>query len=214
MSKRVVRYARFDCQNLRAEGDGDALPAILGTAIVYGVVGDGGFFTEEIKAGAATKTLERIADPEKQNDCVCLFNHDPNLIVGRTPDTLTLEDTDAGLETRCTPPDTTIARDLIANIRSGVIKQMSFGFYILDEDVEIRDNRPHFTIKEIELFDVSHVTWPFYKETSSSIEERIKSRETNLDERLRQASGEAPDLSRYKTFLRHLDRKRKVFSLR
>lgn len=186
IDRSIFHRMRFAAQQLRAEDqEGSELPAIIGQAIVYGVESAGYGFTEEIAPGSCTETLERIADPAAENDCVCLVNHDPNLPVARTPDTLFLEETEAGLLTRALPPATTVARDLVLNVQAGIIKKMSFGFYILDEELVKRESGPHFVIKSIELFDVSHVTWPFYKDTWNDIEARLASQETSLEDRLK-----------------------------
>lgn len=47
--------------------------------------------------------------------------------------------------------------------------QCSFGFEIVDEESEFRDDGSvHFTIREVKLYEVSVVTFPAYSETSVS----------------------------------------------
>lgn len=170
----------FDKAEVRTEGDGsDGLPDIRGHAIVYDVIGDGGWFTEQIVRGAASKDLR--SNP----DVVSLLNHDVSLLLGRTPDTLVLAEDDVGLVSHTKPIDSSVARNVVNWIDKKAISQMSFGFYVVDEEV-ILDNEkpPHFKVKEIKLFDTSVVTFPFYKQTDVWLERSFTGRMA-LEERLK-----------------------------
>ena len=59
--------------------------------------------------------------------------------------------------------------NLYARIERGDVDQCSFGFDVLDEDTEYReDGSVHWTIKRVKLYEVSPVTFPAYEDTSVS----------------------------------------------
>ena len=68
------------------------------------------------------------------SNVVATFNHDQNQVLGRTGVNLDLEIDNIGLKFRVRPTDTQFARDLMTNIKAGVINQCSFAFTIPDED--------------------------------------------------------------------------------
>ena len=64
--------------------------------------------------------------------------------------------------------------DLYARVERGDVSQCSFGFDILDENVEYKENGAvHWTIKRVKLYEVSVVTFPAYKDTPSKQEKKI-----------------------------------------
>lgn len=124
----------------------------------------GGKVYERIAPGAFKKALTR-------SDVRLLKNHDPNLILGRTGRNLTVSEDERGMPIQCDFPDTTIGRDSLTEVREGLIDQMSFAFTIGDEIKEERtDGTTLFTITEVrEIYDVSIVTYPAYKDTSVTV---------------------------------------------
>lgn len=138
-------------------------PQMTGYAAIFNSLFDTGWWSESIAPGAFKKSIA------KGDDVRALFNHDPSLILGRTPRTLTLTEDDKGLFCRITPPDTQLGRDLLISIERGDITQMSFGFNILGETVDKTGDKTHFTITEAELFDVSPVTYPAYTATEIGV---------------------------------------------
>ena len=65
------------------------------------------------------------------------------------------------------------AMNLYERVKRGDVDQCSFGFQIVKEDTEFReDGSVHWTIREVELFEVSVVTFPAYEETSVSARRR------------------------------------------
>ena len=125
-----------------------------------------GFF-EEITREAVEKNLNK--------DIRCLFDHDTSLILGRTGNkTLELKSDEKGLygKVKINKNDNQ-AMDIFARIERGDINACSFGFCINDEVVENRsDGTTKVTIKDIDLFEVSAVTFPAYPTTN--IEARKK----------------------------------------
>ncbi len=141
---------------------------IVGHAAVFDTVGDGGWFREKIAPGAFTNSIGR-------DDVRALFNHNPDYVLGRnTAGTLTLREDEKGLWVEIDPPDTQFARDLKVSIARGDISQMSFGFEIISEERQkgIGNEPDLFTLREVKLWDVSPVTYPFYKETDVSVHGR------------------------------------------
>lgn len=118
-----------------------------------------GWFYEQI----APEALDNIGE-----DIRALWNHDSNFPLARTTNnTLTLEKREAGLWGKIILPNTSYANDLYENIRTGVVDGCSFGFYITDEEPTSYGNDEWlWTIKGLELIEVSPVTFPAYPTTS------------------------------------------------
>lgn len=120
--------------------------------------------------------IERMApssfDGRLQDDVRVLFNHDNNLVLGRTiSGTATLEVDEKGLRYTCQLPDTSYAKDLIELMERGDVTQSSFAFTIEDESWEERaDGMLIRTVKKVgQLYDVSPVTYPAYTEATSGL---------------------------------------------
>lgn len=120
-------------------------------------------FVEEIDA--------RAFDEADMSDVRALFNHDPNLLLARTPNTLKLSVDERGLRYEFDLPDTTAGADLAELLRRGDVTQSSFGFTIDQDEWEEREGElPLRRITKIKrLFDVSPVTYPAYQEASVAL---------------------------------------------
>jgi HK97 family phage prohead protease len=134
---------------------------------------DLGGFTEQIAPGAFRDVLASAS-----LDCRCLLNHDPNMLLGRTPNTLRLRQDSHGLFYECDIPDTNAGRDVLVSAERGDISQSSFGFTVADEQwFDLSGNKTdkwsgsrRLITKVGSLFDVSPVTYPAYQ--ASSVEAR------------------------------------------
>jgi HK97 family phage prohead protease len=162
--KKELRF--FVAQELRAAGT-DKQPRIEAVAASFGTIAKISSFSERIQKGAFTRTLA------SDNDVVCLFNHDDNMLLGRkSAGTLTLEETEQGLQFSCALPDTSVARDVYANLKAGNLKECSFGFYVNGPEGERWDVLPDGTtlrtLLDVTLFDVSVVVNPAYSGTSAA----------------------------------------------
>ena len=74
---------------------------------------------------------------------------------------------DKGLFGRIRLPNTTYAKDLYEIIKRGDLDQCSFGFEIIDEELEeLANYKYRWRINEINLFEVSCVTFPAYENTN------------------------------------------------
>lgn len=122
--------------------------------------------SESVAPGAFSKTLG--------GDVRALTNHDTTLVLGRnTAGTLELREDSHGLwgDVRINPKDSD-AMNTYERVKRGDVDQCSFGFNIIDEETEFRDDGSvHWTIREVELFEVSVCTFPAYKETNVSARE-------------------------------------------
>ena len=132
--------------------------------------------TESIAPGAISRTLS--------GDIRALVNHDTTLVLGRTKaHTLDLREDEHGLWGDITiNPNDGDAMNLYNRVKRGDVDQCSFGFDIRSEDTEIReDGSIHWTIKDVELYEVSCCTFPAYTETNISAREHdrdaVKKRE-------------------------------------
>jgi len=103
-------------------------------------------------------------------DVRAFFNHDPNMVLGRTTaGTLRLSVDARGLQYEIDPPDTQVARDLMVSMRRRDITGSSFGFVCKrDQWTDNPDGSVTRRILEFDqLLDVSPVTFPAYPASSS-----------------------------------------------
>jgi HK97 family phage prohead protease len=138
-----------------------------------------------------------VDDSLKNNDIRCLFNHDTSIVLGRTGNgTLELKKDDKGLFGRVKiNPNDKQAMDIYARIERGDINACSFGFNIIKEDIQNRDDGSvKFILREIDLKEVSPVTFPAYPTTSISArkkdyeqykQKQLELRKNKLKERLK-----------------------------
>jgi len=144
----------------RAEGDGQDM-FIEGYFSVFSQPTElwpGAF--EEVAPGAFTNTLV--------NDVRSLINHDTTLVLGRNKSgTLELKEDSRGLWGRVKiNPNDSDAMNLYERVKRGDVDQCSFGFNILGESTEWRDDGTvKWTITEVDLHEVSVCTFPAYEET-------------------------------------------------
>ena len=125
--------------------------------------------TESIAEGAFTSSMS--------NDVRALTNHDTTLVLGRTKaNTLELKQDSRGLwgHIEINPNDSD-AVNLYNRVKRGDVDQCSFGFDIRSEDTEIKeDGSVHWTIQDVELYEVSCCTFPAYEETGIYAREKQK----------------------------------------
>ncbi|WP_063771525.1 HK97 family phage prohead protease [Streptacidiphilus albus] len=165
--RREVRTADSDFDVRSAEDGGNVL---VGYAAKFNTRSQNlGGFIETIAPSAFTNSLSRGLDVR------ALFNHDPNLVLGRsTAGTLTLSQDQIGLRYRVPLPNTTAGRDLAESLRRGDITQSSFSFEVDPDgdDWDDDNDMPIRTLRSVSLFDVSPVTYPAYLDTNSGIAQR------------------------------------------
>lgn len=120
----------------------------------------------------ATESVDSHAfDGALADDIRALINHDTTQVLGRNKSgTLELRTDERGLWGRIHINNADQdAVNLYERVRRGDVDQCSFGFDILDEETEYRDDGSvHWTIKSVKLYEVSVCTFPAYKDTSVS----------------------------------------------
>ena len=158
---RKIRQARsLQTQFRAAEVEGEKY--IEGYFAVFG-----GMY--ELWPGATESVDVHAFDGALADDIRALIDHETRLVLGRNKaTTLELKVDSRGLwgRVKINQSDTD-AMNLYSRVERGDVDQCSFGFDILEEDTEYReDGTVHWTIKRVKLFEVSVVTFPAYEDTS------------------------------------------------
>jgi len=190
---------------------GKKYPNILGVAAVYFNAADPGTeyqlyedYFERMLPGAFDRAIR------EKDDVRGLFNHDPNMILGRTTaGTMKLSLDHRGLLYDIDPPENQTGKFVTMAIERGDVTGSSFAFTV-DSQVlrtEQRNGR-EVLIREIEsvrLYDVSPVTYPAYEATSVTLSNRSRELLANFRSEKRSSLGYPTDLARLKR-LRSLTR--------
>jgi len=154
--------------NLRTGASGQ--PQMFGYAAKYNTLSqDLGGFRETLAPGCFNRAIR------EGQDCRALFNHDPNMILGRTKSgTLRLSADATGLYFVCDLPDTSTGRDVHTMIQRGDVSQCSFSFQVIEPNGQKWDEATdesgasftRRTILDLNLFDISSVVFPAYSDTN------------------------------------------------
>lgn len=151
-------------------GRNNSAGRFTGHAAVYGqrtAIGDpqrGGFY-EQISKGAFDRALS------EEQDVRFLVDHDPSRVLARTASgTLNLSSDKAGLRVDADIADTSVGRDLRILLERGDVSSMSFGFVVKSDEWKMQSDGTELrTIHDVDLFDVSAVTFPAYPQTDAAI---------------------------------------------
>lgn len=156
---RSVAYSNLE---LRANSDGSTL---TGYAAVFDSPSEPLPWTEFVKRGAFTKTLKDGADVR------LLIDHEGIPLARTKSGTLSLIEDERGLfvEAELDPSNPDAAR-VISAMRRGDMNQMSFAFRTI-KDAWAKDRSTR-DLKEVQLYDVSIVTFPAYEETVAELRSR------------------------------------------
>lgn len=152
-----------------ARAEGENMPKeIGGIAAVINSVTDLGYFEEVIEAGAFDYALN------KEYDIRCLFNHEAELILGRTKANTckVFVNAEGNLEYTWVPDyENPTHMSVVRSIMRGDITQSSFAFTIKEQkwsESTKYGTMGKRTILVIEdLYDVSPVTYPAYADTEA-----------------------------------------------
>jgi len=162
---------RFTSNDIEVRKLDDGTELIEGYAIVFDSDSRNlGGFIEQIDPGALDNT--------DTSDVVALFNHDNNIVLGRTPATLSLTIDKRGLRYSITPPDTMAAKDLLTSIKRNDIRGSSFQFSIAKDGDKWNEPAERGMLWErkitniSKLWDVSPVTVPAYEATDTTVAKR------------------------------------------
>ena len=173
---RDIRQVRTKSTEFKTREDGENL-AIEGYFAVFDSV-------YEIAPGMSESIAPGAFDNTLSGDIRALINHDTTLVLGRTKaNTLQLKADNHGLWGHIDiNRNDTDAMNLYNRVQRGDVDQCSFGFNIVNEETDFReDGSVHWTIREVELFEVSPCTFPAYEETN--IAARSREREDLIQRR-------------------------------
>lgn len=161
--ERAIRQVRTAASEFQTREDGEKL-YIEGYFAVFNS-------NYEIAPGLSESVAPEAFDKTLGGDIRALINHDTTLVLGRTKaKTLELSVDSRGLwgKIEVNPKDVD-AMNLYERVKRGDVDQCSFGFDIVSEDTEFRDDGSiHWTIREVVLYEVSCCTFPAYEDTSLS----------------------------------------------
>lgn len=149
----------------------------------------------ELWQGAYEEIAPNAFDNTLGNDVRALINHDTNLVLGRNKSgTLELKVDSRGLwgSIKINSNDTD-AVNLYERVKRGDVDQCSFGFNILNEEADFRDDGTvKWTLKEIDLHEVSVVTFPAYSDTG--VQARMKEVERHEKRKLEQRKNQLREM--------------------
>jgi HK97 family phage prohead protease len=153
--RRTVAYSNLE---LRAEGEN----RLVGYAAVFDSPSEPMPFTEFVRKGAFAKTLNDGADVR------LLIDHEGVPLARTRSGTMTLEENEKGLYVEASlDPANPDAQRILSAMRRGDLSQMSFAFRTIKDSFNA--DRSVRELKEVQLFDVSVVTFPAYEETSAEL---------------------------------------------
>ena len=139
---------------------------------------------ERVERSAFKRTLKESPDVR------ALWNHRTDAIIGRAPNTLSLTEDERGLKVSVNLVDTTLNRDLLTQVRNGIVDAMSFGFRVIKDSwrKDKAEEYDHRTLEDVELYEVSPVVWPAYPDTSIAVRSQEQfHRELEAEEAARRA---------------------------
>jgi HK97 family phage prohead protease len=149
---------------VRAADEGsDSIGTLRGYAAVFGKPSVRmGYFVEYIDPKAFDRSLG------EDDDVRAFAHHSTQLVIGRrSAGTLRLSTDKVGLLVEIDLPDTQAGRDLKTSVTRGDLDGMSFGFKVREDSWkqvdEVTEER---TLLDVELHEVSVVTFPAYPDTS------------------------------------------------
>ena len=179
-----------------ARSEGENMPKeIGGIAAVINSVTDLGYFEEVIERGAFDYALS------KDYDIRCLFNHEAELILGRTLSGTcnVFVNGDGNLEYTWVPDyENPTHMSVVRSIMRGDITQSSFAFTIKEQnwsDSTKYGTMGKRTITVIEdLYDVSPVTYPAYADTEADARSIVAMRDEEREIESAKQSQAAADI--------------------
>ena len=151
----------------------------------------------ELWPGAYEEIAPEAFDETLSNDIRALVNHDTTLVLGRNKaGTLELKTDNYGLWGRVKiNPNDTDAMNIYERVKRGDVDQCSFGFNILEEKTDWRDDGTvKWTLTKIDLHEVSVCTFPAYEDTGvqarkAEVEQHrqrlLEAKKNQLKERMR-----------------------------
>lgn len=160
----IIEDRRFLTSSIEVRSEAGQPTKLVGYAARFmSLSEDLGGFKERILPGTFKRTLQ------SGFDFVSLDSHNWEKPIARySAGTLKLYEDSHGLRFESDVPDTTVGRDLIANIDNGNIKGMSFGFNIVNSTVVEEADLIVQELRDVDLYEVSFCVYPAYSATSVS----------------------------------------------
>ncbi len=157
----------FPMEDLRVEKVGDKT-FIRGHAAVFDKLSvDLGGFRERVSPGAFKRSLRAGADVR------ALVDHDPSKIIGRNKaNTLELKEDESGLQVKIDVANTSSGRDIVESIERRDVSGMSFAFRTINDEWHTIDGEQIRELIDVDLSDVSVVTYPAYLDTDVKVAKR------------------------------------------
>lgn len=170
------RFTGLESARVHVEKRADGPAVIAG----YGAVFYDGTPATEYKLwdGAVERIMPTAFDRAiREDDVRGLFNHDANLVLGRTTaKTMRLATDKTGLRYEIDAPDTQLGRDLAVSLTRGDVSGSSFSF-IIGETGQVWRKEGDVMVRELvevsELFDTGPVTFPAYTSTTAGTRESV-----------------------------------------
>lgn len=199
--RRVVTPASLKI-NRRAAGDGAGagaatVPQICGHAAVFNTwttlyKGRSYEWRERVNPGAFAHAIA------EGQDVRALFNHEPDWLLGRTKSkTCRLSEDNVGLAFECDPPPSQLIADLVLTpMDRGDLDQCSFAFCVRPggERITIREENDVLIeereLLDLDLYDVSVVTYPAYVDAMCELCSQGARREADVRERRAKSQAE------------------------
>lgn len=157
---------------IKVETRTDGGKMIVGYGAVFHRAGDAGTeyrLAEDVVERISPTAFDRAL--KEKHDARALFNHDPNMLLGRAgAGTLRLSTDARGLRYEIDIPETNVGKDVASSIARGDLTGSSFSFRIngksgqkfeKGEGVDVRQ------ILDVDLYDVGPVTYPAYESTTT-----------------------------------------------
>jgi HK97 family phage prohead protease len=169
----VLELRSLRAPELRAEKRGSEI-YLIGYAATYGTLSQNfGGWRERIMPGAFARAIA-----EKQ-DVSHTVNHDKNLVLGRTgAGTTVLREDGKGLGFETKLGTRSYETDLCESVARGDVTGNSFGFicrketWVEERDADTKQKIDVRELRDLDLVDISTVTYPAYPDTSVGIDSR------------------------------------------
>jgi len=155
--ERRIAYTTLEARQIDEKS-----PTLVGYAAVFDSPSEPMGFTEYVRRGAFAKTIKDGADVR------LLIDHEGVPLARTKSGTLALAEDERGLrvEAQLDPSNPDAAR-VISALRRGDVSQMSFAFRTIKDSWN--NDRTIRELREVQLFDVSVVTFPAYEATVAEL---------------------------------------------
>lgn len=184
--EKEYRYVGMDAVEIREEGESRFVEGYVNE---FGALSeDLGGFREKVERGAFARSIE-------QGDVLALWQHDSADPLGRMSNgLLELREDSRGLWFRIKAE--ALSPRQLEKVQDGTVRNMSFGFFTKADSWEENDGGTVRTLLDVELLEVSPVTFPAYRDSSAAVR--------SLDA-WRKDHGESVDIARRKLELDEAD---------